>query len=114
MSSTYILKTTCKPSGAGQTLIFSITVIVYLYLHETIINKIYIYIYIYIYISYLTLLKAPFRGIQFLVGMQYLTIKKCIPLIPLLLGVQHMMHPLKDQRGDAEFDADAKYDVTPV
>ena len=25
------------------------------------------------------------------VGMQYLTIKKCIPLIPLLLGVQHMM-----------------------
>ena len=49
-----------------------------------------------------------------MVGMQYLTIKKCIPLIPLLLGVQHMMPPLKDQRGDAEFDGDAKYDVTPV
>ena len=49
-----------------------------------------------------------------MVGMQYLTIKKCIPLIPLLLGVQHMMHPLKDQRGDAEFDGDAKYDVTPA
>ena len=65
------------------------------------------------FISYLTLLKAPFRGIQFLVGMQYLTIKKCIPLIPLLLGVQHMMHPLKDQRGNAEFDGDAKSDVTP-
>ena len=46
MPSTYILKITCKPSGAGQTLIFSITVIVYLYLHETIINNIYIYIYI--------------------------------------------------------------------
>ena len=25
-----------------------------------------------------------------------------------------MMHPLKDQRGDAEFDGHAKYDVTPV
>ena len=101
------LKVTYKLYGAGQALIF------YCYcifeLHVTIINK-----NIYVYVCYLTLLKDPFKGIQFLVGMQYLIIKKCISLIPLLLGVQHMMHHIKDQRGNAEFDGDAKSDVTLV
>ena len=43
-----MLKVTYKSYGAGQALIFLIAVIVNLYFHVTIINKIYIkYIYIY-------------------------------------------------------------------
>ena len=58
------------------------------------------------FIFYLTLLKAHFRDTVF-GGDAIFDNRKCIPLIPILLGVQYMMHPLKDQRGDAEFDGDA-------
>ena len=44
---TYMLKVTYKPYGAGQTLLISISVIVNLYLHVTIINKIIYVIYIF-------------------------------------------------------------------
>ena len=58
--------------------------------------------------------QALVKGIQFLIGVQYLIIKKCTPLIPLLLGIQNMMYPPKDQRGDTLFDGGAFPDVTPV
>ena len=54
-----------------------------------------------------------FKGTQYLMGIQNLTIKKCIPLIPLLLGIRNMMYPPKDQRGDTVFDGDTLSDVTP-
>ena len=47
-------------------------------------------------------------------GIQNLTIKKRIPLIPLLLGIRNMMYPPKDQSGDTVFDGDTLSDVTPV
>ena len=45
-------------------------------------------------------------------GIQYLIVKLCAPLIPLLLGIQIILYPLKYQIGDTEFDGDI-FNVTP-
>ena len=58
--------------------------------------------------------QRPLQRIQVFMGIQYLIIKLCTPLIPLLLGIQNILYPLKDQRGDTEFDGDTQFHVTPV
>ena len=101
-----ILIFTCKPSGAGQTLIFSITVIVYLYLHETIINELYICI-----LSHFT--QRPLQRDTVFGGDAIFDNQKMHPLNPpIVRGATYDASP-KRSKGDAEFDGDAKYDVTP-
>ena len=50
------------------------------------------------------------QGIQILLGIQI--IKLCVSLIILLLGIQNILYPMKDQRGDTQFDWDTQFDVS--
>ena len=92
MPSTYILKITCKPSGAGQTLIFSITVIVYLYLHETI-----KYIYIYL-LSHFT--QSPLQRDTVFGGDAIFDNQKMHPLnLPIVRGATYDASPKRSKGG---------------
>ena len=79
-----MLKVTYKSYGAGQTLIFLITVIVNLYLHVTIINKIYLK---YIYIIIITII-TPSRQLTFKVGCKSLKSFEFLPKI----HIKNMQH----------------------
>ena len=59
----------------------------------------------------------PTEGIQNMMGIQNVAAIFCVPLIPYCWDTKygnHILYPLKDQRGDTEYGRHTEYGFTPV